>query len=101
MNQIWSVAGDKDRSEVNQLFLQPFFVHNWKSGAGIGINAEITENWASSTTVAFLNPTISGVTKLGKQTISLAAGPRIPVAAPSDSRADFGFRSVLTFVFPK
>ncbi len=101
VNQIWSFAGDKDRDAVNQMFLQPFLVHNWKSGAGLGINAEITSNWEAGNTSAIINPTVSGVTKLGKQTISIAVGPRIPVAGPSASRADFGFRGVLTFVFPK
>jgi hypothetical protein len=101
VNQIWSFAGSDDRGEVNQLFLQPFFTHNWKSGAGLGVNAEITQNWAASTTLAFINPIVSAVTKLGKQTISVAVGPRIPVAGPSESRPDFGYRAVLTFVFPK
>ena len=101
VNQIWSFAGSKDRPDVNQMFLQPFFTHNWKSGAGLGINAEITQNWSTSTTLAFINPIVTGVTKLGKQTVSLGVGPRIPVAGPSESRPDFGFRAVLTFVFPK
>lgn len=101
VNQVWSFAGDDSRADVSQMFLQPFFVHNWKSGAGVGLNAEITSNWEASTTLAFINPTVSGVTKLGKQTVSLAVGPRIPVAGPSESRPDFGFRGVLTFVFPK
>lgn len=100
-NQIWSVAGDANRSDVNQMFLQPFLVYNWKSGAGIGLNSEITQNWEGKTTTAFINPTISGVTKMGKQIISLVVGPRIQVAAPEGSKADFGVRAALTFVFPK
>jgi hypothetical protein len=101
VNQIWSVAGDEDRADVNQMFLQPFLNFNWKSGAGAGVNAEITQNWEGETTSAFINPTISGVTKLGKQVVSLVVGPRIQVAAPDGTKADFGIRSVLTFVFPK
>ena len=101
VNQLWSFAGDKDRSNINQLFLQPTIVHNWKSGAGAGVNAEITFNWEASTTIAFIIPTVSGVTKFGTQTVSLTIGPRIPVTAPADGKTDFGFRGVLTFVFPK
>ena len=101
VNQIWSVAGDKNRSDVSQLFLQPFITRNWKSGAGIGLSGEITQNWKSSTTTAFIIPTFSGVTKLGKQTISLSFGPRIPVASPSGSKPDFGWRGGVNFVFPK
>jgi hypothetical protein len=102
VNQIWSVAGDKDKKDVNQMFLQPFLVYNWKSGAGIGCNAEISQNWEASTTTAYFNPTISGVTKLGTQIISLTVGPRFQVASPDNmGDSDFGVRAVITFVFPK
>jgi hypothetical protein len=100
-NQVWSVVGNEDRSDVNQLFLQPFLNYNWKSGAGLGVNAEITENWEANTTNAYINPTISGVTKLGKQVVSLVIGPRLHVAAPDGARANFGVRAVITLVFPK
>jgi hypothetical protein len=101
VNQIWSVAGNKNRTDVSQFFLQPFITRNWKSGAGIGLSAEISQNWKASTTTAFIIPSFSGVTKLGKQTISLSFGPRIPVAAPSGSKPDFGWRGGVNFVFPK
>jgi hypothetical protein len=101
VNQLWSVAGDKNRPDVNQGFLQPFLAFNWKSGAGIGLNAEITQNWHAQTTTAFLNPSISAVTKLGKQTISMSIGPHIQVAAPAGTKAQFGVRASLVFVFPK
>jgi hypothetical protein len=101
VNQIWSVAGNADRADINQMFIQPFLSYNWKSGAGLGGNAEITQNWEASTTSVFINPTVSAITKLGTQTISLAIGPRIQVAAPDGGKADFGVRAALTFVFPK
>lgn len=100
-NQIWSIAGDEDRGDISQMFLQPFLNYNWKSGAGLGGNFEITQNWEAETTIVFLNPTISGVTKLGKQTISLVVGPRICLSAPDGAKPDFGVRTVLIFVFPK
>ena len=87
VNQLWSVAGDKDRANVSQFFIQPFITPNWKSGAGIGLSAEVTKNWQSNTTTAFIMPNVSGVTKLGKQIISLSFGARIPVAAPILKRA--------------
>ena len=100
-NQLWSFAGDESRADVNQLFLQPFFAKSWKSGAGLAINSEMTFNWEANTTIAFLNPVVNGITKLGKQAVQLAVGPRIPLSGPKESRADFGFRAILTFVFPK
>ena len=101
VNQIWSVAGDETRNDVNQMFIQPFMSYNWKSGAGLAVNAEITQNWVSSATSVFINPIITGVTKIGTQIVSLGIGPRIQVAAPNGDRADIGVRAAVTFVFPK
>jgi hypothetical protein len=101
VNQLWSFAGDEDRSDVDQMFLQPFFNYNWKSGAGVGINTVMTFNWEANTPIAFLNPIITGVTKLGMQAVSLGGGPRIPLDGPEESKAAFGLRGVLTFVFPQ
>jgi hypothetical protein len=48
-----------------------------------------------------MTPQVSGVTKLGKQTVQLLIGPRIPVAAPSNNKASFGIRAQFVLVFPK
>ncbi|WP_276134762.1 hypothetical protein [Polluticoccus soli] len=98
-NQLWSFAGDDNRSDVNQLFFQPFFAKNWKSGAGVTLNSEMTFNWESETTSIFINPIASAVTKLGNQPVQLAVGPRMPVAGSKESRPDFGLRAVFTLVF--
>jgi hypothetical protein len=101
INQIWSVAGNENRSDVSSLFFQPFFNYNWKSGAGIGGNFEITQNWEADTTVVWFNPTISAVTSLGTQKTQFAIGPRFNIAAPSGAKADLGVRAVVVFLFPK
>ena len=101
VNQIWSVAGSDSRPDVNQMFLQPFFTYKWKTGAGLGFNFEYTENWQANTSVVFFNPIVTGVTSLGKQKLQLGIGPRINVVSPSASRAEFGWRAVVVFLFPK
>jgi hypothetical protein len=101
VNQIWSMSGDVDRQDISQMFVQPFVNYNWKSGAGIGANMEWTQNWKASTTTIWLNPTISAVTSLGKQKTQFAIGPRLNLAAPDGSKADWGWRAVVVFLFPK
>jgi len=101
VSQTWSVAGDEERSDVNFLYMQPFFNYNWKSGAGLGISAEITQNWEASSTTAYIIPAVSGVTRIGKQIVSLLIGPRIQVASPDGNGADFGIRAQFVLVFPK
>lgn len=99
LNQIWSVAGQSDRPDVSQLFVQPFFTYNWKSGAGIGIVGSITQDWESKTNVSTITLPLSGITKFGKQIIQLAVGPQIPISGPN--KADFGWRAQLVLIFPK
>jgi len=101
INQIWSVAGNKDRDDVSSLFFNPFLTYNWKSGAGIGGNFEITQNWESNTTTVWFNPSISAVTSLGKQKTQFSIGPRFNLAAPSGAKADLGVRANIVFLFPK
>ncbi len=101
-NQIWSVAGNSNRSDVNQFYIQAFFNKSYKSGAGVGANIEITQNWAGNATTITLNaPSVSAVTKLGNQAAQLAIMPMIPLVGPSASRADWGLRAVVSFVFPE
>ena len=101
MNQVWSVAGDADRTDVNQMYLQPFLTYNWKSGAGLTVNSELTQSWEANTTNAFINIMAGGLTKFGDQLVQLQIGPRIHVAAPEGSKSDFGVRAAVIFVFPK
>ena len=101
VNQIWGVSGGEGRPKVNQLFMQPFIVYNWKSGAGLGANMEYTQNWTGDHATLWLNPTFSAVTKLGKQTTQFAIGPRFNLAAPDGAKADWGWRAVIVFLFPK
>jgi hypothetical protein len=100
MNQVWSVAGDKERTDVNQMYLQPFLTYNWKSGAGLTVNSELTQSWEARTTNAFINIMAGGLTKLGDQLVQLQVGPRIQVAAPEGSKSAFGVRAAVIFVFP-
>lgn len=101
VNQIWGIAGGEGRPKVNQMFLQPFINYNWKSGAGAGGSFEYTQNWASNTSIIWFIPSISGVTSLGKQKVSLAFGPRFNIAAPSGARADMGWRAAAVLLFPQ
>jgi hypothetical protein len=99
INQIWSVAGQSDRAAVSQMFIQPFFTYNWKSGAGIGLVGSITQNWETKINSTTITIPVSGITKIGKQIVQLAVGPQIPVSG--NPKPSFGWRAQLTLIFPK
>src|SRR3546814_7136711 len=46
-NQIWSFAGDDDRSEVNATFLQPFLNYTFPSATTLFLNTETTYDWTA------------------------------------------------------
>jgi hypothetical protein len=100
VNQIWSVAGDSDRADVNQFFFQPFLVKNWPSGAGVSAIFEFTQNWEGKTTTLMFNPNVSGITAVGKQKVSFSVGPKFDVIGPSETRNNFGIRAQVAFLFP-
>ena len=100
-NQIWSVAGNEDRADFNQFYTQIFLSHSYKSGASLGLNAEITQNWEGKTTLISLNPSIGGITKLGNQVVQFSVQPLIPVAGPQSIKPDWGLRAIVAFVFPE
>lgn len=101
INQIWSIAGSSDRANVSQMLINPFITYNWKSGAGIGASAEFSQNWTAGTSTLWIIPNISAITSLGKQKTQFSIGPRLNLASPSGTKADWGWRASVSFLFPK
>jgi hypothetical protein len=51
------------------MYLQPFITYNWKSGSGLTINSELTQNWEEGTTNAYINIMAGSLTKFGNQMV--------------------------------
>jgi hypothetical protein len=98
-NHIWSVAGDDNKPDVNQTFLQPFLAYNTKTGFGLTVQTESTYNWLLSQWTIPIGLFASQVLKVGGQPISLSAGPRV-YADGASGTPKWGFRFTLTFLFP-
>ncbi len=45
LNQVWSFSGNPDRSDVNQMFLQPFLAFQATKTITVTIQSETTANW--------------------------------------------------------
>ncbi|WP_202626742.1 hypothetical protein [Steroidobacter agaridevorans] len=100
MNQLWSVAGDDDRPDVNAMFLQPFLTKALGQGRTIALNTESTYDWEREQWTVPINISYSKVSKLGAQLVSWQGGLRYYVDAPSDG-PDWGLRFTFTLLFPK
>lgn len=100
VNQLWSVAGDDDRPDVNAMFLQPFLTRALGQGRTIAVNAESTYDWEREQWTVPINLSYSKVSKLGAQLVSWQGGMRYYADAPSDG-PDWGLRFTFTLLFPK
>lgn len=106
-NHIWSLGETEDydsffidRPQVNATFLQPFVTYGIGDGWSVGANLEATYDWEADqwTVPVFLNA--SKVTNIGGQMVSIMAGPRYYLEAP-DQGPEWGFRLMITLLFPK
>jgi len=100
-NQIWSVSGANDRADVNSMFLQPFLNYNLGAGLSLGVSVEASANFeADEAWTAPLLFSVSKVTLLGKRPVNLAVAAGPTIASP-DGGANWRFRLVATFLFPR
>ena len=100
-NHIWSFAGDGDRNDLSNTFLQPFVSYTTPQAWTVAFNAEATYDWKAeqwNIPVALL---VSKVTRLGKQMISIQAGPRYYLESTPSGPEGWAFRANLTLLFPR
>lgn len=88
-NNVWSFAGDENRSDINQMLFQPFFNYNFKGGKYLSFSPVITANWEAESGQQWLVPLGLAAGKLvrvgGKLPVNFQAGGYYNVVRP-----DFG-----------
>lgn len=100
VNHIWDVAGDGDRSDVNQTFVQPFLGYTWPSALSVFLNSESSIDWENNLELVPLNLVVSQVIPLGGEIFSVGAGVRYYLDSPSGGPEGLGLRLVLTWLIP-
>jgi hypothetical protein len=99
-NHIWSVAGEDDRPDVNQTFLQPFISYTTPSAWTFTLNTESTYNWEAEEWSVPLNFVIAKLVTINRQPISFFGGVRYWAESPDTGPHDLGARFGLTFLVP-
>ncbi len=100
VNHVWSFAGDDDRADISNTFLQPFLSKGLGQGRTLTANLESTYDWKSEQWTVPINFTYSKVSKIGSQLVSYAGGVRYYAQAP-DGGPEWGLRFVFTLLYPK
>ena len=104
VNNIWSVAGHKDRPDVNQFYLQPFFNYNLKKAWYLSLSTTgITANWEKTNGGRWVVPIGGGpgrVWKFGHQAVNVQSFFFGNVVHPKGA-SPWTFRMAFTLLFPK
>lgn len=98
-SQLWSIAGDPDREDVSELYLQPFVAYALGDGQTLTADLEATYDWEDEEWSVPLNLMYSKVFKVEEQSMSFQVGARKYLATGPDG-PEWGLRSNLTFLFP-
>jgi hypothetical protein len=99
-NHIWSFAGDEDRADVSNTFLQPFLAYAASGGWTFSLNTQSSYDWVSEQWSVPINFTVSKLTKFGDQPVSIAAGPKYWAESPDSGPHGWGATATLTFILP-
>ncbi len=103
-NNIWSVAGDEDRADVNSMLVQYFINYNLPNGWYLTSSPIITANWEADSGNKWVVPFGGGAGKIfrvGKQPLNASAQAYLNAVKPDDFGADWTLRAQLQFLFPK
>jgi hypothetical protein len=100
-NHIWSVSGNRNRADISSTFLQPFISYTTKDAWSYSLNFESTYDWKGEQWNLPLNGVISKVTRVGGQLVSFGGGVRYYLDSADTGPKGWGFRLVVTLLFPK
>ena len=100
VNHIWSFAGSDRTSEISNTFMQPFVSYTTYNGYTFAVNTETSYNWTADEWTVPINMSVSKLTTIGSQPVSLQMGGRWWAVSPTAGPEDFGLRFSITFLFP-
>jgi len=100
-NHIWSFAGDDDRPDINNTFIQPFAAYTWQNGYTASAQTEASYNWENEQWSVPVNVALSKLVMFGKLPISLQGGVGYWAESPDNGPEGFRFRLQANFVLPR
>ena len=100
-NHIVSFAGESNRADVNATFLQPFTSYITPTMTTISMNTESTYDWEAEEWSVPVNFTVAQLLKVQGKIFQVAIGARYWAVSPDNGPDAWGFRTTLTFLFPR
>jgi hypothetical protein len=99
-NHTWSFAGDPDRPDFDQTYLQPFISYTTPQAWTFTLQGEDTYDWKTGEWMAPINFMVAKIVEFGQQRVSIVGGLRYWADSPDAGPHGFGGRLGMTFLFP-
>lgn len=104
VENVWSVAGDENRADVNGMLVQPFVTYNFEHGWHVATSPQILADWEADGDDRWFVPAGGGVGKLfhaGKLPINTNVQGYYYVVHPENlPYAEWTLRAAATFFLP-
>lgn len=103
INNLWSIAGSKNRPDTNVMTLQPFINYNLPKEWFVFTSPIMTANWRENSKNCWTLPVGGGIGKLtqwNKQPINISLSVYYNILTPKYEE-DWTIRFVMQFLFPK
>jgi hypothetical protein len=102
-NNLFSIAGEEDRTDVNQLLVQPFVNYNFAGGWYLTASPVITADWEVKADQRWTVPVGGGggkIFRIGRQPLNASLQAFYNVEHPQNAAA-WSARAALQFLFQK
>jgi len=100
-NHIWSYAGDDDRADISNTFVQPFVAYTTPTAWTFSLQTESTYNWETEKWSVPINGAASKLVRFGKLPVSLQGGVGYWAESPESGPEGWRFRLQASIVLPK
>ena len=100
-NHIWSFAGESNRDDISATFMQPFLSFNTPTAWTYSLQSESTYDWENSDWQIPIRASVSKVTRVGGQLLSVGGGISYWLESSNRGPEGWGYRFVVTLLFPR
>jgi hypothetical protein len=100
-NHLWSVGSTTGGTKINATYIQPFISYSTPTAWTFALNTETTYDWITDDASVPINFTVSKVTKIGKQPVSIGGGVRYYADSTTGGADGWAARLMVTFLYPK
>lgn len=100
-NHLVDVAGDDDRADINNTFLQPFVSYTTPTAWTYTLQTESTYSWENEEWSVPINFAVSKLTRLGQLPVQYKAGLRYWADSPDSGPEGWGCKLGIVFLLPK